>query len=179
MTSMIELRITLEDTEPAVWRKILVPQTISLENLHYVVQMAMGWENDHLYSFTINKKEYGEGDEDGFGELPRSLKTRLGKCLLGVDEFSYLYDFGDNWEHRIEVIGFADHPQGLSTPLCTDGENACPPEDCGGAGGFHEIKRALKQKRSKKNAELLEWVRDYDPKVFQVEKVNRAIQLNS
>ncbi len=55
---VFELTITLQDTSPLVWRKILAHEFIALDELHILIQITMGWENSHLYDFKINKKTY-------------------------------------------------------------------------------------------------------------------------
>ena len=133
-----ELRIELSHIEPLIWRKVIVPSGITLDNLHLVVQAAMGWENSHLHMFIINDKRYEvKFDDDPFPSEIESFDEQdfiLGNLVKTGDAFQYIYDFGDDWHHRIVVSSMNDGK--VSAPKCTGGEHACPPEDCGGPFGY-------------------------------------------
>ena len=49
----VTVRISLADATPVIWRRVVVPASIALASLHDVIQVAMGWENAHLYAFEI------------------------------------------------------------------------------------------------------------------------------
>jgi hypothetical protein len=130
------LKVTLRDVEPAVIRVLDVPVSTTLPELHDVLQVAMGWTDSHLHQFLAGDQRWGvpDGEWDDSGELDESgIKL---KAL--PTEFVYLYDFGDSWEHDVEVLGM-----GGDEPRLVYGEGACPPEDCGGVPGYEELQQAL------------------------------------
>ena len=112
--SVAVLKITLDHVEPKVMRRIVVPSDIRLDRLHLAIQAAMGWTNSHLYEFRIGGAGWGEPDPDGVYDGPMDArKARLAAVLAdaGRKTFSYIYDFGDGWDHTIvarEVARFRD-----------------------------------------------------------------------
>jgi hypothetical protein len=186
--TVLQFRISLDGTDPEIWRTFLVDDSITLHKLHEIIQVVMGWENAHLYSFTINKSTYEppnpDGEDDfsifGFGTPPvNSKKTRLSELnLRSRKKFMYTYDFGDNWDHTLLVEKVINDEKKLKTPVCLDGKRNCPPEDCGSVFGYGNIIDALKKKKkSKDDLRLLEWLGDdYDPDSFNVEIVNSLLQ---
>lgn len=126
------ITVTLaEVTDPAVWRRLLVPTAIPLDRLHSVIQAAMGWQNYHLHSFTDGRRTYGHPDPElGFTD---DRTVRFGDLDPGT--IGYTYDFGDDWGHEIAVEATGVAEAGERYPRCIGGEGACPPEDCGGPPG--------------------------------------------
>lgn len=146
------LKIQLLDIEPAIWRRFVVPASITLDRLHDVIQIVMGWTDSHLHEFTIGKKrytEYPEPKEDGL----ICGKYRLGDLIKQKGRtFSYLYDFGDSWEHKLVLEENRYFNPELRTELaCLDGERTCPPEDVDGIPGFFEFCNALKDTNQSTN----------------------------
>lgn len=91
-------------------------------------------------------------------------------------KFSYTYDFGDGWHHVIEIVKVLEHDPHMNYPAYIAGENACPPEDCGGPYGFENLKKALAGKDGKQKNEALSWVKGfYDPKTFDPNFINRYL----
>ncbi|WP_293030929.1 plasmid pRiA4b ORF-3 family protein [Pandoraea sp.] len=120
--------------KPAVWRRIIVPGSIRLGKLHVVLLLAMGWQGGHLHEFVFGDTNYGEPDDFGFQSDPPLLneaRVTLTKALGALKSFTYLYDYGDNWQHRIKVEKTLVPDPDIRQPLCLDGQNACPPEDVG------------------------------------------------
>ena len=143
----IALRVELLDTEPLVWRRILVPEQINLRSLHQVIQIGMGWTGGHLYEFVCEGRSYGEPDvfEDFGGEdIAQATNTQLKTLLprLTKHEFHYIYDFGDNWQHRV-VVERSGLENSNPCPRLLDGAMACPPEDIGGPPGYEGLKAVL------------------------------------
>jgi hypothetical protein len=144
--TLLDLRVTLVDCEPAVWREVRVPSDVLLTDLHHVLQIAMGWEDMHRHGFGrgesywtastrwLIEPEFEEAEERGV-----TLEEALGEGTV----LTYLYDMGDDWEHRVAVArtaeGTAEHAELLG------GEGACPPEDSGGIYGFAELVAALRR----------------------------------
>ena len=176
-----QLKISLMHVEPPIWRRVLVPGDIRLSGLHHVFQTAMGWENCHLYSFLVKKMDYGPEDltvEDA-GMKRDSIRLRDAVPSRGT-KFEYRYDFGDGWRHEVVVEKVLPVAAGERLPTCLDGARACPPEDCGGIGGYAEIVEAMKDPSSGKAEEFTEWLGEpYDAEAFSVEAVNRVFKNKS
>jgi hypothetical protein len=173
-----QLDVTLDDVEPPVWRRVEVPSSITLAGLHTVIQQAMGWQDYHLHQFEIGDTVYGVDDGEGWGPpIVDEKRTRLGDVAPEGTAFSYQYDFGDSWEHLVNVEQVAAPVGGTSYPRCVDGERACPPEDCGGAWGYAELLDALADPRHERHEELVEWVGgSFDPAKFDLEDVNARLR---
>ena len=138
-----QLRIALHEVEPTVWRRVLVPGTVRLNKLHRMIQAAMGWEDCHLHAFEIAGSRYGmQFDDFPPDELDEKTVTVLA-AIGDTDRFAYEYDFGDSWEHELVVEDRWRMPIGLKFGVCVDGANRCPPEDCGGSGGYELLLRVL------------------------------------
>lgn len=175
-----QLKVTLEDTSPPIWRKIVVPGDLTLGDLHEVIQLAMGWENSHLHEFKIGLKffrgnhvEVDEVEADGNDDeitLEKVLGSRRRK-------FTYTYDFGDSWTHVINVEKRPAKGTNTEFPRCLDGERACPPEDCGGIPGFENLLETLENPGDPDHDELKEWLDDdFAPERFDVDAVNESLQ---
>jgi len=117
-----------------IWRRVLVPSTISLRELHGVIQITMGWEGYHLFQFDVYAVKYGSFELNA-GSADTSIKQFEFRTN---DKFSYVYDMGDYWEHEVRVEAFNAAAARKTYPNCTGGSGACPPEDCGGPRGFLE-----------------------------------------
>lgn len=154
-----QIKLTLLEVEPEIWRRLLLPASINIADLHFTIQAAMGWDNHHLHTFTIRGKEYGIDYEDGvsFADDPREVRLADFQFRTG-ESFRYEYDFGDGWEHEllIEAI-LAPDPQ-KHYPVCIDGQPACPPEDSGGASRYMEILEILDTPRHPEKRELKQWL---------------------
>ena len=174
-----ELTIKLTNTNPLVWRKVLAHEFIELNELHLLIQMVMGWEDRHLFSFTINEKSYT--NEESANEMNQLVSDGVMLCeVLGDSKkFSYTYDFGDGWKHELEITKELEHDSKMNYPVCIGGENACPPEDCGGPYGFEELKKIIAGKNSKEKGELLTWLGGfYSPTTFDPNFVNKHFLWN-
>lgn len=171
-----QFKVSLKGTSPLVWRSFLTHEFIELDELHDLIQITMGWKNSHLYSFEINKKSYSNMDDDmGFGDKTLDAEgVLLCDILKDVKSFTYIYDFGDSWIHEVEIIKTLEHNPRMVYPVCIDGDNACPPEDCGGIAGFEDFKKILSGKKCAEQDELLEWVGGfYNPFTFDPNIINQ------
>ena len=181
MTNLVHhLRITLLDVEPAVWRRLQVDSSLTLERLHTVLQKAMGWQNAHLYEFEVRGRRYGVPEpEEPHYEVEPVWKITLREAAPAAEaSFRYVYDLGDGWTHEIlvERIETADKP--LRRPVCLAGERCCPPEDCGGPGGYQELLEAIRDSQHPDHDDMLRWVgRGFDPQAFDLAVVNRKLRL--
>lgn len=173
------LKITLDEILPPIWRRVVVPGDIRLSQLHRVIQGAMGWTDSHLHDFLIDKKRYSQPDpEFDSGHVFPEAKYRLSE-VLGKEgaTFFYEYDPGDSWGHSIEIEKIEPIPKGRLWPVCIDGARACPPEDCGGVGGYEELVAAMKNPGDERRGEFIEWLgQAYDPEGFSVAGAN--VELN-
>lgn len=165
--SVAVLKITLDDVEPTVTRRVVVPADIRLDRLHLVIQAAMGWTNSHLYEFQIGGSNWGQPDPDGFYDGPlEAKKGRLGAVLAdaGRKTFTYLYDFGDGWSHTVRLEKIAPGIQGEPNILLLDAIGRCPPEDCGGAPGYENLLQILAEPDHEEHEETIVWCRGrFDP----------------
>ena len=149
--SAVEMTIKLDGIKPDIWRRFIVDTSLSLDDLHNVIQIVMGWWNEHLYNFSIRGLEYGIPDEEGDffeNELDDSRKIKISKFNFHEkDKFGYVYDFGDDWEHTIKVGKILPGENPYGRPYCIEGARNCPPENCGSFPGYEDIVKAMKNKK--------------------------------
>ncbi|MBO0868833.1 MAG: plasmid pRiA4b ORF-3 family protein [Micromonosporaceae bacterium] len=162
-----QLRVTLADVAPPVWRRVALPGGYTLDRLHRVIQLAMGWQDYHLHSFEIDGVQYGQPDPEGELELRDELDVRL-DAIAGKDvAFRYTYDFGDWWDHDVLVEAIYPADPEERYPICLAGEQACPPEDVGGAHGYAAFLAAVADPAHPEHEAMREWIgRDFDPSRF-------------
>lgn len=167
-----QLKVTLQGIRPPIWRRVLVDGAATLHGLHEVIQAAFGWWNYHLYEFEFGRARYGIPDPDwDFGPPARDArKTRLDTVAKAGASFTYTYDFGDNWAHKVTVESVAPAVPDVSLPTCTGGGRAAPPEDCGGTWGYAELLEILADPSHPEHTERAEWVGEWigrnDPEAF-------------
>ncbi|MDR1971223.1 MAG: plasmid pRiA4b ORF-3 family protein [Treponema sp.] len=175
-------RIGIEGSNPRIWRKLRVPGNFTLADLHEAIQIAFDWTDSHLHSFTVGSTEYMMEPEVGMEVYDEEdALCEDDYCLddLNLREkgsFSYLYDFGDSWEHKITVNKVLPYTDEEAQPLCLDGKNAGPLEDSGGVWGYAEMLEILKNPRHEEYEETLEWAGDVDPLAFVPDKVNQTLK---
>jgi hypothetical protein len=177
---LYSLHIQLLDIEPPIWRRFLVPEQITLFRLHQIIQVVMGWTFSHLHQFIIHEVYYGEPDPEFDEQMKEDQRVPLRTLALKEgDRFVYEYDFGDSWRHQITVEGIEPITAETYYILhCFEGERACPPEDCGGIGGFEHLREALRNTRHPEHHELSAWAGEhYDPNLFSIQAVNSALAL--
>ncbi len=178
--TIYQLKVNLLETNPLVWRRFLVPSSITLHRLHLVLQETMGWTNSHLYRFQIGENEYAEPSPDNeFYELPfkDSKKVKLNKLVTekGI-KFQYEYDFGDSWLHELVVENILDTDSSKTYPLCLGGERACPPEDCGGTSGYAELLEIIRDPKHEQYQDMMTWLGGhFNPGSFDVNAVNKNL----
>jgi pRiA4b ORF-3-like protein len=161
--------------DPPVWRQVVVPAGYTLDRVHAVIQAAMGWQNYHLHVFRIGGRAYGPADPDDELETLDEKQFQLGDLLKTRGLAGYDYDFGDGWEHELTVEASATADAARVYPECTAGEDACPPEDCGGPGGFADLKEVLAGPPRPEREEMRAWAgEEYDPAHFDLVAANAA-----
>ena len=176
------LRIELEETKPAIYRQLLVRGDIGLDLLHTILQVAMGWTNSHPHRFTIGKHEYSNRVFETNDMVSRGDSTVEEEAIIKLDEaakgkgfqFGYDYDFGDFWRHRIIVEEtLPDDGTLAGFALCIGGRRACPPEDCGGVGGYADLLEIIADPEHAEHESMLEWLGgSFDADAFDRDKVN-------
>ena len=175
-----QLKITLDEVEPTVWRRVEVPATITLAKLHDVIQGAMGWFDSHLHEFRIGGRDYGEPDPDW--DLDRKVyadrRARLNRVAPARGStFLYVYDFGDNWEHIVKVEAIRPAQPGVAYPRVTGGARACPPEDVGSVPGYERFREAIADPSHEEHEEMLAWIGGpFDPDAFDLDAANEAVR---
>lgn len=146
-----ELRIVLEDTDPAIWRRIAVAYDTPLAVLHRIFVVAMGWRGYHLHQFDVGDATFGVPNED----FPTDTISEDGVTLRAIAPavgatFVYEYDFGDNWRHLVTLERLQQFGPSTVVPYCLDGARACPPEDVGGISGYEEMLEVLTTARQQR-----------------------------
>jgi hypothetical protein len=177
-TSVHVLRVTLEDVEPTVWRRLLVQSSTTLAQLHLVIQRSMGWMDAHLYEFEIGTTRYGleDEDEDFDSSFMDAQEVTLAPMAPADTSFVYRYDFGDDWEHQIQVEQVMAPDKEARYPSCADGQGACPPEDVGGPSGYQHFLKAIGDPANEEHDDYLDWVGGpFDPSHFDLAEVNRRL----
>jgi hypothetical protein len=174
-----QLKITLKHVEPAIWRRIEVPDC-TLEDLHYYIQAAMGWENCHMHQFIVGKTRFTDvesfdGDCDDKDEYEALLSDIVPERSRKF-RFTYEYDFGDGWMHEIAVERQGPPEKGIKYPRCPAGERACPPEDCGGPWGYMELLAAIADPTHERHDEFMEWCGPLNPNAFDAKQTTRALR---
>lgn len=184
------VRLDLHGAKPPVWRRLELPGDLTLPRLHDVIQAAMGWYNSHLHRFRtghdhrsphfVTDFDLDEGEE---GTLEDDVRLDQLVAKKG-DELWYEYDFGDGWDHKLVVEAVLDEP--LQLARCTAGRRACPPEDCGGIGGYQDLaawvrggyEDALLPPNFDNAAHAHDWLPlDWNPDHFDVDEANAALSV--
>jgi len=170
------LRIELEDIEPLIWRRVAVRTSMNLKAVHRVIQAAMGWLDYHLWEFEADGQKYGmlAPNEPEWNErIKNAAATKLSSLLAkGVREMGYVYDMGDNWQHRIIVEKLMAGEHGARYPRFLGGERRCPPEDCGGLPGYYKFLGNIGSKQSRERKAALDWYGGpYDPDEIDEQKI--------
>lgn len=141
-SGIYQLKITLEGVRPPIWRRVLAPGGIRLDALHTVIQIAMGWTDSHPHEFVKGRNTWALPEEDGssYSESLDERKFQLQELLVRVGEsVLYVYDFGDDWRHKVVLEKILADSEGPRRPTCVGGKRTGPPEDSGGIYGFVEM----------------------------------------
>lgn len=193
-----KIKIELTGSKPLIWRRVLVPEEITFERLHDVIQFAMGWGNDHLYDFNLKEEKLRiTSDEEVIKEFeyysklkltekndpngyirkrleikPKlSSKVKIDKYLIKEKNIEYVYDFGDYWKHNITLEEIIEDYE-YAYPMCIEGEGACPPEDVGGIYGYAEFLEIIKDEAHPQHEELKQWAEEVGYEDFNMEETN-------
>ena len=172
-----QVKVALQGVKPPVWRRLLVPGSISLRKLHDILQVAFGWTDSHLHLFEVQGQTFGVPDSDFANDMRSDARVPLDHVLVREkDAMIYEYDFGDGWRHKIVLEKIVQPTPETRAPLCIAGARACPPEDCGGIWGYANLLDAIANPSHPEHEEMLEWLADeFDPEHFSVEEVNAIL----
>lgn len=186
---ILQLKIQLDGiSKPPVWRKVLVPAQFTFEKLHFVIQAAFGWEDYHLYSFSPNGysstfeigKPY-ENDNFSGRTIKDSRKVKLSSIFQEKGQkYTYIYDFGDDWNHKITVEEIIDQ-EAIRAELVS-GKGACPPEDCGGIWGYQSLLEIVNDPKHPEYEEMREWLcldddDEWDVNYFELEDAKAVVAM--
>lgn len=166
-----QLKIILNDIEPKIWRIIQVPENYTFWELHVAIQNAMGWTDSHMHQFElinpgsrqkdiigIPEHMYGGEIFDDYNTLPGwNLKLADYLAIVENKQITYLYDFGDGQRHTIQFEGIYPRNIDKKYPVCLTGERSCPPEDCGGTGGYEDFLNIIKDKHHEEYKSMRRW----------------------
>lgn len=179
-TDIARLKVTLDDVEPFVMRRICVPMGIRLDRLHDTIQAAMGWTNAHLWALRIRDVAWGPTDADPVGDgMLDATKATLLSALedVGARTFRYIYDFGDCWQHTVKVERLFDGVPGLDLPFLLDAKGRCPPEDIGGPSGYREFLAAAADTGHARHGEFAErFGAAFDPAVVNTKAIEAELE---
>lgn len=196
-----EIKVTIKNSKPPIWRKIIIPADINFMQLHNIIQAAFEWLNYHLYEFSF--KEFSEiitNNEDAVEEsnFEQSENVEDFAKSMGIDfsvfpqyetalwakdvsienyfekvkKLTYVYDFGDWWEHTIEIVNVIDIYYG-ACPIVTKFRQASPPDDCGGIDGYYEFL----ERYNSGDENLKEWAEEQNYSgEYDVDKINEIMK---
>ena len=183
-----ELRVTLQEIRPPVWRLIQVPSTSPLCCLHDVLQVVMGWTDSHLHQFEKDGKCWGvpEHFEDGDIDILDERRTKISDVLKEQgDSVLYVYDLGDDWRHEVVLEKILPAPGTTVRPVCLSGQRHCPPEDVGGTPGYEEFLEVIFDPHHEEYAHNVRWaggpsaltqsVERFQPEEFDANAVNATL----
>ena len=179
----LQFHISIKNTKPLIWRRLIVPAGFNFYQLHLAIQGAFGWKNSHLFHFT----KTGLSDKDGIGMPDPGDETKVheAKDILISSIFKtkgdkqiYIYDFGDYWEHIVVQESIDDKE--ADSPVCVEGENECPPEDVGGVRGYEQMAECFVSGTEKENKEYKGWLglkpkENWDPGYFNLRETNTRL----
>jgi hypothetical protein len=181
-SQVYQFKVTLLGIEPEIWRRIQVPARYSFWALHVAIQDSMGWLDYHLHLFRLREPESGDSVEIGIpmenpfeDEIPfmPGWDVPIAQYFREAGDTSeYLYDFGDDWQHLVIFEGKVDRVAKTRYPKCVAGSRACPPEDCGGVGGYENVLCVMADPTDDEYESMMEWLGgQYDPDAFEPTQV--------
>ena len=173
-----QIKVTLNDIEPLIWRRLLIPSSMKLDALHATLQLALGWTDSHLHQFELSGKRYGILDPDFDDETVDESGIRIEKILKREKQsLLYEYDFGDGWEHKVELELILPFEASDQLPICVDGSRSCPPEDVGGPLGYMDFLEKFIDPAHPEHQEAVNWAGDYfHTENFDLDEVNELLE---
>jgi hypothetical protein len=176
----LTFKIELEHTDPKVTRSFKVSPLISMYEMHHIIQIVMGWTNSHLYQFNVGEQVIADIRlvDDELGPVTDVKDVMVTQVFSHVgNTITYEYDFGDGWMHHLELVEISTHPIDEELTQIIGGENACPPENCGGTYGFKELKEILMNPKHPEFKSTKRWVGNkFDPMHFDIIEVQKNLK---
>lgn len=180
---IFKIKISLIESRPSIWRRVLVQEDTSMYDFHKVIQTSFGWTNSHLHQFITNDdkaytKFYADLEDDFAENEFLYYEGLVVSDFLKKpgDTLKYEYDFGDGWEHALLLESIEEPKPYIKYPVCIDGKRNCPPEDVGGVRGYSEMLRILKNPSHPEFRSYLTWLGGYfNPEDLDLFKVNKAL----
>ncbi len=180
-----QFKIQIKDIQkPPVWRRVLVPNNVTFDEFHQIIQASFGWGNCHLYRFSQlawkSEPDYKIPDDYDDDTIQDSRIVKLSAIFTRPKQtFTYLYDFGDDWIHQITLEEILDKE--VIIPTCTAGKGACPPEDCGGTAGYYNLIEILSNPKDLEYKEMKRWLglkkdEQWDVNAFDIIAVNEKLK---
>jgi len=172
------LRMVVAGTQPKVWRRLLVRETMWLSRLHDAIQIAFDWFDYQTHSFSLDELKFGNPVKRDDANIEDDRDVTLADLNLAHrDKMAYDYHFGEGWRIDVRVEKTLVPVKGTHYPVCIAGERAGPPEDCGGLEAFHDMLACLKDPASDLGKEWSAWLGpQYDPVACDLDKVNAALR---
>jgi len=167
-------------TKPPVWRRLQLRADTRLDQLHEILQAALGWENYHMHVFEFGEQRFGVRDPEL--DFSDERQVTLGELTDIGTRFRYTYDFGDDWHHEILIEDLLDPEPNIHYPILVDAKGACPPEDCGGVWGYADLKEILADPSHDEHQERLEWLElddanEFDPNAVPTDDIGYELAL--
>ncbi len=182
---IVQIKIKLLGvTKPPVWRRVQLRADTRLDQLHEILQTALGWENYHLHALSFGEAQFGPRDPELALDFADERKITLSELTDIGARLRYTYDFGDDWEHEILVEDLLDPVPDTHYPILVAAKGACPPEDCGGAWSYTDLKAILADPRDEQHQEKLEWLglengSEFDPTTIATDQLEHELALHS
>ena len=175
--SVYQLKVTLIDSQPPIWRRVQVESGVTLDHLHHTLQVVMGWTNSHMHGFRVPQPvKRGARRRLLPVESADEKVTRLYDLLRRPRDWCvYDYDFGDGWEHQLLLEIVVARLPSARYPMVLAGRGACPPEDVGGLPGYYHFLQVMSDPKHPEHEDMLEWASgNFDPTAFNLHEVNRT-----
>ena len=178
---LYQIKISLIGAKPPIWRRLLIDPDTTFQDLHRIIQLAMGWQVSHLHLFQAQDGrllgDLAEDEdsmlnvEDESAVAVSSLLAREGQALM------YEYDFGDSWEHDVKLEKILPGDQEEPLPRCVKAVRQCPPEDVGGLPGFYDFLEAMEDAAHPEHDAMLQWRGGewFDPDYVNLNQINEDL----
>jgi len=174
--TVYQFKIRLLNTYPAIWRRVEIRDG-TLEDLHDVIQLAFGWDGEHLHEFHLDGRGFNSDGVEENDDDERDVRlSELVPTYGPKSKWIYEYDFGDSWRHYIQFEGFPANDPKRHYPCCVDGKRACPPEDCGGPLGYAELLETLADPNDLEHDDMKDAFENLDPEAFDVKAINKKLR---
>ena len=170
MSDIARLSVEIDDVTPRVIRVVEVPADIRLDDLHFVLQIAIGWQNGHPFEFRVGDKLWGQPDRDAGIDRTPAARCTLQDILAAAETFNYDYVLGEDWEHTVRLLAREPARDGVPYPNLVSAEGRCPPADIGGPVGYETYLRSIGDPNSVDHEDML----DFDAPDFDPHKVDTA-----